>query len=332
MNSVIQSLFTLNILNEFLVRNKNANTTNIVNTYVNLIQLINGWQNDNYIDEETLANYFVIFSDAVNAHSQLFSSGMAVAESRQQDASEFLLVLFDEMEKNLTPRQTEMFKNIIGLTHISGSNMYHSNMMDVSLIANPDLFENKNLTQIYADNLQQKILYDSVQEAFNAAASTFLPVGTYITLKLNIFSFINNSAVKIKYPLQIQENLKTVNGDYILVAMTCHQGDSVGGGHYAAYVKRAEGWYFCNDSIIDFLGQFNTIDTHRRLPSTIDTRFGRKNRRDFDPYILFYAKKESQNSNIPSQLPQPIPADISHYTMAVEEFSQDLQIVELLLR
>lgn len=84
-----------------------------------------------------------------------------------------------------------------------------------------------------------------------------------MVISLNRFRFdrATGGAVKVQDPVEFPENgildlrdifdpeaVCGVSTCYEISAVACHHGDSIGSGHYTAFVKKPDGWYHCDDS------------------------------------------------------------------------------------
>lgn len=72
----------------------------------------------------------------------------------------------------------------------------------------------------------------------------------YLIIHLKRFSYSSNNT-KINTFIDFPENcLKTFGSKYKLIATANHIEIGMGYGHYTAYIKKIDGWYCCNDSVI----------------------------------------------------------------------------------
>ncbi|CAD8178976.1 unnamed protein product [Paramecium octaurelia] len=214
---------------------------------------------------------------------------------RQQDAAEFGVHLFEDMENNFDPSEYQQIKEIF--YGMSKSVFQCKNCEKQTKGPNEEFiyitlnFENDRSVQediekmIWRHQVNEQITF-KCDQCKNTSQSTrtleFSQLPKNLIILINRFEFEQgnrykiNDSINIKPIIQIKENQKSLN--FELYSIIIHFGETPDMGHYTVYCKVKEDWYRFDDSIV----------------SKIDrdfTKVQRNFKKEETPYLLFYRRK-----------------------------------------
>ncbi|CAK84740.1 unnamed protein product (macronuclear) [Paramecium tetraurelia] len=214
---------------------------------------------------------------------------------RQQDAAEFGVHLFEDMENNFDPTEYSQIKEIF--YGVSKSVFQCKNCEKQTKGPNEEFmyitlnFENDRNVQediekmIWRHQVNEQITF-KCDQCKNTSQSTrtleFSKLPKNLIILINRFEFEQgnrykiNDSINIKPIIQIKENQKSLN--YELYSIIIHFGQTPDMGHYTVYCKVKEDWHRFDDSIV----------------SKIDrdfTKVQRNFKKEETPYLLFYRRK-----------------------------------------
>ncbi|CAK91739.1 unnamed protein product (macronuclear) [Paramecium tetraurelia] len=188
-------------------------------------------------------------------------------DDRQQDAAEFGVHLFEDMEKNFDQEEYKKIKEIF--YGMSKSTFQCKNCDKPTKGPDEEFmyitlnFENNRKEK---DEIEKMILRHQMKEqiTFNCeqcrktSQSTrtleFSKLPKNIIIQINRFEFQNgerskiNDQINLKPKIQIKENQKQLT--YELYSIIIHFGQIPDAGHYTVYCKVKEEWYRYDDSIV----------------------------------------------------------------------------------
>ncbi|CAD8130975.1 unnamed protein product [Paramecium sonneborni] len=218
---------------------------------------------------------------------------------RQQDAAEFGVHLFEDMENNFDPEEYKQIKEIF--YGMSKSTFICKNCEKQT--KGPDE-EFMYITLNFEDNRQAK-MKDEIEKmierhqmkeqiTFNCeqcqktTQSTrtlqFSKLPKNIIMQINRFEFQQgvrskiNDQINLKAIIKIQEEDKDLN--YELYAVLIHFGEIPDAGHYTIYCKVDKNWYRFDDNQVNKIdGDFDIIQRNFKKEET--------------PYLLFFRRKNN---------------------------------------
>ncbi|CAD8172789.1 unnamed protein product [Paramecium pentaurelia] len=214
---------------------------------------------------------------------------------RQQDAAEFGVHLFEDMENNFDPEEYQQIKEIFyGMSQSTfqcnkcekKTKGPDEEFMYITLNFEDDRSVKEEIEKmILRHQMNEQITYNCDQ-CKNTSQSTrtlqFSKLPKNLIIQINRFEFQKGNRYKItdqiniKPIIQIKENQKLLN--YELYSIIIHFGEIPDTGHYTVYCKVKEDWYHFDDSIVQ----------------KIDKDFGnvQKNfKKEETPYLLFLRRK-----------------------------------------
>ncbi|CAD8125667.1 unnamed protein product [Paramecium sonneborni] len=216
---------------------------------------------------------------------------------RQQDAAEFGVHLFEDMEKNFNPEEYKQIKEIFyGMsksTFICKNCDKPTTGPDEEFMYITLNFEGNRIGK-NQDEIEKMIQRHQMKEqiTFNCelckkkTQSTrtlkFLKLPKNIIIQINRFEFQQgirskiNDQINLKPNIKIKEEEKELN--YELYAIIIHFGEIPDAGHYTIYCKVNDEWYRFDDSIVTKI--------HRDFD-----RVQRNFKKEETPYLLFFRRK-----------------------------------------
>ncbi len=314
MNSTLQALITMNRLTEYLISQENAfKAGSVSKALISIFELYNA--SNTTLDIEIMQPFY----DKVT--STFFNNNV-----RQEDAVEFWDLLYEHLiGRDLQVNELDKIKIIAQIDQLIGIKEYKKLITPNGYITEEELIVSKLLVNLksqdpsrkYINNIQEGII-QTLYEEINLDQYTRTPLGMYLIAALHIFEEDDyGNRIKNKERINLIEQIQLPTGSYDCLAIVCHQGDSFVAGHFATYVQRPSGWFFCNDSIVTPIGKF--------IPMLTDMRA-----KNYDPYLFVFGKTTQAQVQIPrSPQPKPLPSLLAKNE--IEIFAMDLEILHSLL-
>ena len=250
LNSGLQLLFKCKLLNQLLLNNEINN--NFLNGYKKTIE-------DYYREDVNILGPRIIINSLCSEYNQ-FTNFI------QADSSEFLVCIFELLEKNFNLLENKLY------TKCNNSNLLEF-LFDCKIKSNikcsitNEIFErneNDKILSLPIPNKENITFMDCLNEYFKE--EELIDDNQYYNEKINrkvnatkklvitnypkymFFSFkrFTNLVNKLDNDISIDNTYNFDNNEYYLIGFIVHIG-SVGGGHYISCIKENEEWYICND-------------------------------------------------------------------------------------
>ncbi|CAD8202944.1 unnamed protein product [Paramecium pentaurelia] len=215
---------------------------------------------------------------------------------RQQDAAEFGVHLFEDMENNFDPEEYKKIKDIFyGMSKSTfqckkcekPTKGPDEEFMYITLNFENNRKEKDEIEKMILRHQMKEQITFNCEQCKNTSQSTrtleFSKLPKNLIIQINRFDFQQgmrskiNDQINLKPTISIKENQKQLT--YELYSIIIHFGEIPDAGHYTVYCKVKDEWYRFDDSIVTKVDRdFDKVQRNFKKEET--------------PYLLFFRRKD----------------------------------------